>query len=81
MADGNPLDLSQFDDEALLLDGLDHCISLVTTDGAPVYSYEKLVSHFVDEDGMSEDDAIEWIDYNILGLAGNGKFHVARELF
>jgi hypothetical protein len=72
------LELEQFCDEALLLSGCDEAIKMVTTEGAPVYSYESLVKIF-QEQGMTEDEAIEWIDYNIIGLLGNGKFHIANE--
>jgi hypothetical protein len=38
-----------------------------------VYSYSKMVSSLIDQ-GMSEEDAIEWIDYNTLGsLTGSEK--------
>jgi hypothetical protein len=30
------------------------------------YEFDKLVEHFVAQ-GMSEEEAIEWIDFNILG--------------
>ena len=30
-----------------------------------VYGYKRLVAYFVEE-GMSEEEAIEWIDYNII---------------
>ena len=69
--------MEQFDDEALLLSGCDEAIVMVTVEGAPVYSYESLVKIF-EEQGMTEDEAIEWIDYNVLGLTGNGKFHIAN---
>jgi len=71
------LEMEQFDDEALLLSGCDEAIVMVTVEGAPVYSYESLVKIF-EEQGMTEDEAIEWIDYNVLGLTGNGKFHIAN---
>jgi hypothetical protein len=72
------LDIDQFDEEALLLSDCDEAILMVTVDGVPVYSYESLLGIFQGQ-GMTEDEAIEWIDYNVLGLAGNGKFHVAKQ--
>jgi len=32
-----------------------------------VYSGEKLIANFVEIDGMSEDEALEWVEYNIEG--------------
>lgn len=36
----------------------------VTEDGRAVYDYNKMVKELMDLDGMSEEDAIEWISYN-----------------
>jgi hypothetical protein len=58
-------------EEALVLDGLDEAIVGYTDPGILVYSYNKLVAHFV-EGGLSRSEAYEWIDFNILGLQGNG---------
>lgn len=38
----------------------------VTTDGRAVYDLEKMVVCLMEEDGMSEEDAREFIDYNTL---------------
>ena len=32
-----------------------------------VYSGEKLVENFIENDGMSEEEALEWVEYNIEG--------------
>lgn len=60
-------------DGAIVLANLDNCISGISNNGLLIYSYEKLINHFINEEEMTEDDAIEWIDYNIFGLLGNGK--------
>jgi hypothetical protein len=37
-----------------------------------VYSHKRLVAYFV-EDGMTEEEALEWIDYNVIrGIAYMG---------
>ena len=56
------------------LDGLEHCIvgKELETDTL-VYSYEKILLNFV-QDGMTYDEAIEFVDYNIIGLKPNGNF-------
>ena len=56
------------------LDGLEHCIvgkELETH--TLVYSYEKILLNFV-QDGMTYEEAIEFVDYNIIGLKPNGNF-------
>lgn len=34
---------------------------------ALIYDYDLMVKYFSDWDGMSEDEAIEWIEYNTIG--------------
>ena len=72
------IDLSQFDDEALLLDGCDSAIQMVTDCGEPVYSYSALLKIFQAK-GLTEAESVEWVCYNIIGLKGNGGFHIAHE--
>ena len=36
-------------------------------DGRLVYSSNKIIRAFMDEDGMSEEEAIEYFDFNIEG--------------
>ena len=54
-------------DDALILDDLNHCI-LGVVDGVLVYSYTRLIESFV-EQGMAHDEAIDWVDFNIVGLS------------
>lgn len=53
--------------EAILFDGLDKCIIGMDLSNRIVYSYDKILKHFING-GMNEDTAIEWIDYNIFNL-------------
>ena len=32
-----------------------------------IYDYEKMVMHFIEHAGMSEEEAREWVDFNICG--------------
>ena len=57
--------------DAIVLTGLDDAVMGYTDPGILVYSYVKMSDHFVEE-GMSRDEAYEWIDFNVLGLQGNG---------
>lgn len=59
-------------DEALVLEGLDECILGYSEDGILIYSYTRMIDHFTEEDGMTEEQAVEWIDYNVMGLMPNG---------
>lgn len=38
----------------------------LTDDDCLVYSYEKMIQHLVNGGGMSEEEAIEFIDYNTI---------------
>lgn len=56
--------------DAIHFPGLEHCIIGITTDERFVYSYDKLLDHFVNEFSDSEEpetDALEWIAYNVVG--------------
>lgn len=43
----------------------------VSHDGRAVYDYDKMVDYLMQEESMSEEDAIDFIDYNTLGALGN----------
>ena len=53
--------------EAILWDGLDSCIVGMSTDGRAIYSLDSLVEHFQVYEEMNEEDAVEYVDYNIVG--------------
>lgn len=40
--------------------------------GQYIYDYDKLVQACMDLYGFEVDDAVEWVDYNIVGLEPNG---------
>jgi hypothetical protein len=44
----------------------DNSIIGMTTDGQAVYSYYKMIEELMNDDGISEEEAIEWIEYNSL---------------
>jgi len=60
-------------DEALILDGLDSAIAGESDCGRLIYDYSKTIKVFMDRDGMTQDEAIEWVDYNVMGVQCNGK--------
>ena len=38
----------------------------VTEDNRAVYDYEKMITWLIVKEGFSEEDAVEWIDYNTI---------------
>lgn len=38
----------------------------ISEDGRAIYDYEKMVDWLMKEEGWSDNDAIEWIEYNTL---------------
>ena len=44
----------------------DNSIIGITFDGRAIYEYYKMIAELVDDDNMSADEAIEWIDYNTI---------------
>lgn len=53
----------------------DNAIVGVTIDSQVVYDYEEMIIHLVEEEGMNEADASDFIDYNTLRslpYAGDG---------
>ena len=64
-------------EDAIVFDNYayDNSIIGVSTDGRVVYSYEKMVQELMSDEGMSEMEAIEWIDYNtIRAIPYGGEF-------
>ena len=59
--------IAQLNPEAILWDGLDSCLIGISAEGRAIYSIEELILHFQVEEQMSEQDAAEHVDYNILG--------------
>ena len=58
---------------ALILDGLNDAIVGVSDCGLLIYDYDKTIKIFMERDGMTTEEAIEWIDYNVMGVQCNEK--------
>lgn len=43
----------------------DACIG-VSDDGRAIYDYEKMIEWLMDEENWSDEEAVEWIEYNTL---------------
>lgn len=54
-----------FDEQAIRFDGLDDAIIGVDHNNLLVYDYDKMISIFCDQ-GMTDEEAIEWIDFNVI---------------
>lgn len=62
----------EMDEEGIYFTGLDDAIIGSDQHGQPVYSFELMIREFVKQ-GMTREDAFEWIEYNVLPInAGNG---------
>jgi len=59
--------LDELDDEAIIFDNCESAIVGHDHNGFAVYQHNKLVEIF-ESQGMTQDEAIEWVDYNVLGL-------------
>ena len=58
----------ELDEDAIVFDrpAFDNSIIAVTTDGRAVYDYRKMVVELMEDDGITEEEAIDWIEYNTL---------------
>ena len=53
----------------------DAAITGISTDGKIIYDYDKMIACLMDEDNMTYDEAVDFIDYNTvrsLPYAGDG---------
>tara|TARA_R100000734_G_scaffold219_1_gene280 strand:- start:963 stop:1208 length:246 start_codon:yes stop_codon:yes gene_type:complete len=58
-------------ENAIYLHGLKDAIVGVSSCGKIIYDYQKVVTIFVKQ-GMTEQEAIDYIDYNVMGVQVNG---------
>jgi hypothetical protein len=58
--------IAEANPDSILWDGCDEALIGYTPNGEAVYSIEKLWGVFIGH-GMTEEEAIEWVDYNIIG--------------
>lgn len=65
-------EIKEFAEGAIILDGLDEAIMGIAEEFGNgyriVYSKSKIFSILMNRDGMTEEEAIEFYEYNILGL-------------
>lgn len=53
-------------DDTVVLENPDYadCVVGIDAEGRVIYSYERMVDHLIIADGMTRDEAMEFIDYN-----------------
>jgi hypothetical protein len=59
--------ISEFNPEALLADGLDNALIGYSTKGLAIYSVSKIIELFMERDGMSRGDATDFFHFNVDG--------------
>ncbi len=63
--------LAELEEDILLMDGFDDAIigysQRINDPTLAVYSWELMVKILMERDGMSDEEAMEYIDYNCLG--------------
>lgn len=59
---------AELEDETIVFDNpaFDNSIIGITTDGQAVYSYNLMVKELMEDEDLSEQDAVDWIEYNTL---------------
>ena len=60
-------------DDAIQFEELDYAIIGTSHNGYYVYDYNRMIECFTSDSEMTEEEAIEWIDYNVSEInAGKG---------
>ena len=65
-------------ENAIRFDGLDKAIIGTDHNGFFIYDYDIMVTLFCQQ-GMTQEEAVEWIDYNVLGTCGGNNFTVLMQ--
>ena len=56
---------------SVTLTGLDSAVLGISDQGTIVYSHDRMLEHFQGE-GMTYEDALEWVGFNVLPLTAQG---------
>ena len=60
------LDAGYEDTKFFVNEGYDDALIGVTADGRAVYDFEKMVEWLIEKYNWSDEEAVEWIEYNTL---------------
>ena len=67
MTDREKIECAGYEDVALFENySYDGALVGVTEDNRAVYDFDKMVTWLVETEGFTEEDAIEWIEYNTI---------------
>jgi len=60
------------EEDVLILDNhaFDKSVVGISVEGRLIYDYEKMIQEFAEDEGCSELEAVEWLDYNTLRALG-----------
>lgn len=66
-----PQEVAEYNEEALICDGFDEAIigvgERINLGPVAAYDVEKILEILVERDGMTEEEALEYFQYNIIG--------------
>jgi hypothetical protein len=68
--------INQADEKAIVFHDLDDAILGLNQHGELIYGHGEMVDIFMEDHMMSQEEAIEWIDYNVIGVNGGQGFQV-----
>ena len=60
------LDMGYTDSKTFLNPSYETAIIGVNTDGRVIYDYELMVEYLIDNDNMTREEAVDYIDYNTI---------------
>jgi hypothetical protein len=63
--------MTELENEAIVLEGLNDAIAGASDCGKIIYDYKKIVSIY-EKQGMTQEEAVEYVDYNVMGVQCNG---------
>jgi hypothetical protein len=69
--------VAEYNEDAVVFteDWYDDAIIAVTTEGNAIYDYDRLAELLMEHDKMTYEDAVEWIEYNMIrGAAYMGQY-------
>lgn len=77
--------LAAWNEDAIVFteDWYDDAIIGITTDDNVIYDYDKLVEALIEHDKMTWEDAVEWVEYNMIRGAqymGSGRPMIAYSI-
>lgn len=56
----------QLEEGTIILEGFDEAYIGATHEGAAVYDFEKMVEVLMKRDGMTDEEAMDWLNYNTI---------------